>query len=224
MPRLPSRYPAKLSVLGMVLSALVVGLIAARGAAQIDEPVPMPESEPSVRMSMKLEKTIFKLDVLTLTLWLGPDTTEKLAPYLGELDRQAARDSVADIALDSRNAWARITFHREVGLDRFLGGIDDNMRRAWRAGILTRSEYKTIASDLPRWFAPVAERGLRSGDRLFYRIRGDTLRTMFETVGGRLPIDQVEVGPEHRLALLGSFLVEGSDFRKGLLTSLRSSQ
>jgi hypothetical protein len=224
VPRSVNRLLTKVGMIGMILLALPAGLIATRGAAQVGEPVPMPEAEPSVRMSMKLEKTIFKFDVLTLTLWLGPDTTEKLAPLLGELDQPAARDSVAHIAMESRNAWARITFHREVGLDRFLAGIDDNMRLALRAGIITRSGYETISSDLPRWFAPVAERGFRSGDRIFYRIRGDTLRTVFVTVSGWTPIDQVDVGPERRLAVLGSFLVEGSDFRKGLLVSLRNSQ
>jgi hypothetical protein len=224
VPRSVNRFLMKVGMIGMTLLALAAGLIATQGTAQIDEPVPMPESEPSVRMSMKLEKTIFKFDVLTLTLWLGPDTTEKLVPFLGQLDQQAARDSVAHIAMDSRNAWARITFHREVGLDRFLAGIDDNMRRARRAGILSSSGYETISSDLPRWFAPVSERGFRSGDRLFYRIRGDTLRTVLATASGWTPIDQVDVGPERHLAVLGSFLVEGSDFRKGLLASLRGSQ
>ncbi|KPK48205.1 MAG: hypothetical protein AMS22_15775, partial [Thiotrichales bacterium SG8_50] len=128
----------------------------------------------------------------------------------------------AHIGIYSQDAWARIEFLRTVGLDRFLDGIVSNLRRTWQAGILTEAEYEMIAQGLPNWFSPLRERNIIKGDQLFYRIRGDTLRTVFLTVGGQTPIDQTDVGRERGLSVLGGFFVEGSDFREGLLTSLSS--
>jgi len=194
------------------------GLVPPTGEAA--GPIPRPAAQPSVEMSMLLEKTIFQVDVLTLDLWLGPDTARVLEPWLPLANDAAAADSVAVIALHSRDAWATIEFQRGVGLDQFLGGIDENMRRARDAGHLADDGYVTVAAGLPRYFAPLAERGIEDRDRLFYRIRGDTLRTVFQQHDGRVVIDQVDVGPERRLSLLGSFFVEGSGFRRGLLASL----
>jgi hypothetical protein len=201
--------------------SLVVALPGATGWAQAEVPLTAPASQPAVRMHMLLEKTIFKVNVLTLDLWLGPVTARQLAPYVEGAHGPAAPDSIAHLATYSRNAWARITFLRGVGLNQFLNGIEDNLRRTWQAGILTEAEYEMISRGLPAWFAPLSERNILKGDRLFYRIRGDTLHTVFQTVTGQIPIDQTDVGVERRLSVLGGFLVEGSDFRQGLLSSLR---
>jgi hypothetical protein len=203
---------------------LVVALSGAAGWAQADVPLAAPKSQPAVRMQMLLEKTIFKVNVLTLDLWLGPVTARRLAPFVERAPGPAAPDSIAYLATYSQDAWARITFLRGVGLNQFLDGIEDNLRRTWQAGILTEAEYEMISRGLPEWFAPLSERNILKGDRLFYRIRGDTLRTVFQTAAGQTPIDQTDVGAERRLSVLGGFLVEGSDFRKGLLSSLRDER
>jgi hypothetical protein len=182
-------------------------------------PIPVPVAEPAVTMHMLLEKTIFQVDVLTLDLWLGPETVRQLEPLL-PLTSQSDADAAALIALQSRDARARIEFRRDFGLGRFLEGIDDDMRRARDAGFLTAAGYDTVATGLPRYFAPLAERGIKADDRLYYRVHGDTLRTVFQRGDGRIVIDQTDVGPERRLSLLGSFFVRGSGFRRGLLASL----
>jgi hypothetical protein len=53
-----------------------------------------------------------------------------------------------------------------------------------------------------------------------YRIRGDTLRTQFLSLEGKLLMDQTDVGPERRRSVLGSYFVRKSDFREGLIKSL----
>jgi len=185
-------------------------------------PIPRPDATPSVTAHTLLEKTIFKVDVLTLEVWLGPETVQRLSLPLPDDD--AAREEAARTAMDSRDAWAELIFRRGVGLDRFLGGIDENMRRVRDEGLITAEAYDRVAAGLPRAYSPLADGGIAAGDRMFYRIREDTLRTVFQRADGEVVVDQTDIGPERRLSLLGSFFVEGSDFRRGLIRSLPSSR
>ena len=61
---------------------------------------------------------------------------------------------------------------------------------------------------------------MREGDALLYRVRGDTLHSGYRAVTGELLLQQADVGPERRLAVLGSYFVPGSSFREALLDSL----
>jgi hypothetical protein len=209
------RKPTVLPALVAILSVTLAG-----AAATPEAPLPRPTGEPSLTTHTVLEKTLFKVDVLSLELWLGPETVDRLAPLLPLADNEQARGAAARIALDSRDAWALMVFRRGVGLDRFLGGIDENMRRARDAKLITADSYERVAAGLPRAYAPLAADGIAEGDRIFYRITGDTLRTVYQRRDGELVVDQTAVGPERRLSLLGSFFTAGSDFREGLLASL----
>lgn len=175
----------------------------------------------NARMHMLLEKTIFKVDVLTLDVRLGLLEAARLDSLLaGREFSEDLADSVAAVALASRDAWARIEFQRGVSLDQFLGGVRDNLRHAEEAGIVTPGEYGTIVTGLPRWYSFLADRRIRSGDQMFYRIRGDTLHTVFRSVEGEKLLDQVDVGPERRLSVLGGYFAPNSDFREKLVKSL----
>jgi len=180
---------------------------------------------PHARMHMLFEKTIFKVDVLTLDVWLGPEETTEIDALMSRRDGPRDRvrdvaDSIASVAVGARNAWARIEFRRNVRFDRFLDGIRTNLRRAARAGIVTEASYEDILADLPGWYAFLADRGIRSGDGMFYRIRGDTLHTGYRAVDGEVLLDQVDVGPERRLAVMGGYFAPGSDFRDKLVMSI----
>ena len=177
------------------------------------------------RMHMLLERTIFSVDVLTLDVRLGPSTAGRIEKLLTR-SRQLGglTDSVAAAALEATDVLARIEFHRDVGLGRFLGGIRDNLRRATRAGIVTPAQYRRISADLPHWYSFLAVRDIRSGDRMYQRVRSDTLRTVYVGAGGDLLLDQVDVGPERRLAVLGGYFAPGSDFREGLVASVLDSR
>lgn len=178
-------------------------------------------------MHMLLEKTLFRVDVLTLDVRLGRRETRRLETFVGG-DRPAGgarrvwRDSVAAVALAAHDAWARIEFQRNVSLDQFLDGVRENLRQATRAGVIEPRAYRSISDDLPRWYAFLARRGIHSGDSMYYRVRGDSLHTVYVGDDGATLLDQVDVGPERRLSVLGGYFARGSDFRDGLVDSLLS--
>ncbi len=57
---------------------------------------------------------------------------------------------------------------------------------------------------------------------MYYRIRGDSLHTVYLASDGETLLDQVDVGPERRLSVLGGYFAPGSDFRDKLVDSLLS--
>ena len=208
---------------------LLSGLCAAALAAALAAPSPLqppPDTAslaggPYARMSMLWEKTIFKVDVLTVEVRFDSATAHALeAVARGRSYARPLADSIAAIATEARDALVRIEFQRNVSLRQFLDGVRDNLRKVRDAGLIGPADYDTITAGLPRWFAFLAERGIRDGDRILYRIRGDTLRTIYLDRDGAIALDQTDVGPERRLAVLGSYFVRGSDFREGLVRSL----
>ncbi len=201
-----------------VLVALCGGVPGGRALAQ---PVSPPEGGPFSEMSALLEKTLFKVDVLTLQVRVSEGTAAELARLVrgGKYSDELA-DSVAALVLRERDAWARIEFQRGVSLRQLVDGIRDNMKKAVEAGLLAEEDFATITAALPVWFGFLEAAGASRGDEILYRIRGDSLRTVSRTVGEEVLLDQVDVGPERRMSVLGSYFAPGSDFRKGLIRSL----
>jgi hypothetical protein len=172
-------------------------------------------------MHVLLEKTIFKVDVLTLEIRFGQEDQHEIGRLVSGRDySRSVADSVADIAVNSRDAFARIEFLRDVSLSQFVDGVREDLGHARDAGIIGRSDYEMISANIPRWFSFLEERGIRKGDRILYRIKGDTLRTQYIRVNGELALDQTDLGAERRLAVLGSYLAPKSSFRRGLIGSL----
>lgn len=172
---------------------------------------------PGARACMLMERTLFKVDVLTLYLRFGPET----ARALGRLaDSGAPRDSLAAVATRSRDAFARLAFLRDVSMNRFLDGVRTDMGRPVEAGWISQATFDEVSASLPRWYAFLESRGVRQGDTMLYRIRGDSLRTLYRSVDGEWLLDQTDVGAPNRLAVMGSYFAPGSSFREGLLDSL----
>ncbi len=176
---------------------------------------------PYSRMHTTLEKTLLKVDVVHVDVWLGDEAAAGLEGIVARKGyTKELADSVADNAIRSEDVFIRVQFLRNVSLDQFLDGADDNLKRALKAGILTEAEHEMISAGMPVWYAFLEERGIRDGDVMRYRIRGDTLRTQFLSVDGEVLMDQTDVGPERRRSVLGSYFVRKSDFRDGLIKSL----
>ncbi|MFO7894821.1 MAG: hypothetical protein R6U63_13885 [Longimicrobiales bacterium] len=172
---------------------------------------------PHARACMLMERTVFRVDVLTVELRLGPHTAERVR---GLVARDAPRDSIARVAMRSRNAYVRIEFVRDVGMDRFIEGIRTDLRRVADAGVIDPETFEGVSRRLPEWYGFLEGRGVREGDELLYRVRGDTLHSGYRSASGEMLLRQTDVGRERRLAVLGSYLVKGSSFREGLLGSL----
>jgi len=173
------------------------------------------------QMSALLERTIFQVDVLTVTVRVSPTTEAalgRLFPTTKYSDSLA--DSVATVILEERDAWARLEFRRGVSLNQLVDGIADNMEKAVKVGWLDAADFEHITALLPVWFDFLAEDGPARGDQILYRIRGDELRTVYRRAGGEILLDQTDVGAHVRAAVLGSYFAPDSDFREGLIKSL----
>ncbi len=171
-------------------------------------------------METLLERTIFKIDVLRLHIRFGGETAQRLGRAAAAgIERDLLADSVAAIALDSRDVWARIRFERDVRLDQFVDGVVEDLAKARRAGIIDETTFRGVSADLPRWFAFLEARRIKDGDQIWYRIRGDTLRTIYVGVDDGVLLDQTDVGPDRRLSVLGGYLAPGASLRKGLVGS-----
>ena len=178
-------------------------------------------SGPYSEMSALLEKTIFKVDVLTLRIRVGRCEADRLERVLrGGRHSDALADSVAEIMVSANDAWARIVFERGVGLGQFLDGVLGNVRKAWKAGLIEAADYERMSEMLPVWFGFLEDRRIREGDRLLYRIRKESLRTIYVGVEGAVLLDQTDLGASPPRILLGSYFAPGSDFRKALVRSL----
>lgn len=217
---------------GVPLATLTVALLALSALSALPGPGPAEARAqtaqfdtaslgvgPRARACMLLERTIFQVDVLTVDLRLGPETADEIRRLV---EKGAGRDSIAAAAIHSQNTYARIQFVRNVGMDQFLDGVRTDLRRTVDAGLIDRETFDSISASLPRWYSFLEDRGVREGDELLYRVRGDTLHSGYRTPADEWLLRQTDVGPERRLAVLGSYLVEGSSFREGLLDSLVS--
>ncbi|MGH7127762.1 MAG: hypothetical protein ACREIV_04285, partial [Planctomycetaceae bacterium] len=138
----------------------------------------------------------------------------------GRMPSSTLADSIADLAAHATDAFARLRFERDVGLDQFLDGIRDNLVHARDAGYINAAEHDEISAGLPGWYAFLADRGIEDGDVMLYRIRGDQLRVVYIANDGTTLLDRTDPGAHRRLAVLGAYFAPGSDFREGLIRSL----
>ena len=152
----------------------------------------------------------------------GADNLHSCCGYNGKRRRltSSLADSIANVALAASNAWAVIEYVRDVNPGQFLGGVRDNMKRAVEAGLISQQNYDVISADLPVLYAFLEERKVFRGDRIYYRIRGDTLRTVYQGADDDILLDHTEIGAERCLAVMGGYYAPKSSFRKKLIESL----
>ena len=221
--RPPSGYSVAM-VRERTLTAAVM-LLAMPGGNLVGQTAPVDTTSLSEarhgRMSMLWEKTIFQVDVLTLDVRFGSATAQRLAELVrGREPSSALVDTIANVAAHATDVWARIRFERNVSLNQFVDGVRDNAAAARDAGLITDPEFAEIYDGLPQWYAFLADTGIKDGDEMFYRIRGDTLRTIYRTVQGETRLDRTDFGRFRRLSVMGGYFAPKSDFRKGLIASL----
>lgn len=208
-------------VLACILAAAPLPISHAGGSAGL--PVDELHSAAPAHMSMTYEKGFLfvQVDVLDLDIRLGQESGEVIRELASRRKIDSAiADSIATLAIGSRDALITITFLRNIGLDRFISEARKTTRRVWERGIIDKEEYDRVDRDLPSWYRSLEERGIRKGDRMFYRIQDDRLHTVFQDEAGHLFVDQVDEGSGPRRSVLGGYFVDGSDFRDPLIRSL----
>ena len=176
------------------------------------------ESLCCTRFEYVLERTIFKVDAVRLELTVTGETPGRVAELVGaQPDPRSSSDTVAALYLAADDAQVRMTFLRSFSLGRFLGANRDVMERLMRADILSDEEFQRLDAENDDRFQVLAEDGIRDGDRIEHRVRGDTVTTRYIDVAGTVRIEDVRIGPEQRRVLMGSLFGPDSGFRKGLL-------
>lgn len=235
-----SQNTHRIASLGLVTAALSTVTVASEGhaqpwaapssaaqAARSEDPFdPSGLAEgPFSEMSALLEVTIFKIDVLTLTIRVNEATAERLRSLAeGRRYSEELADSVATVILDADDAWARQVFHRDVSLGRFAGGMRETGRKAAEAGFITQEYFEQFSENVPIWFGFLEESGAKKGDEILFLVRGNRLRTIYRTADGRVLMDEGAEGAEARRASIPSFFAPGTDFRKRLVESLLASE
>lgn len=200
----------------LVLALSLSGLTASASAQSA-----CAESDSAVQMRMLLEKTIFNVDVLWLTVRLDGSSADRLAEVARDREPdEAVSDSIARIAVDATCARVHLDFVRNVSLGRFLDAIREGSRAALEADLIEAETFRLIDESLPAWYAFLEGRGVREGDRMSYLIRGDTLNIRYLSSSGELLLDQTDVGAARRRSVLAGYFAPGSDFRRGLIRSL----
>lgn len=178
-------------------------------------------SGPYSSMQTLLERTIFQVDVVDLTLRYDSAATARIRRAVeGREYSESVADTVAAAVLNARKVNAHLDFRRDVGLDRFLESVHENMARARDAGMLADSAFRRFEDELPGWYSALEGRGVKDGDVTRYRIRGDSLRVLYRSAEGDTLITRISVGEQHRRAVIGGYLAPGVDFREGLVRSL----
>lgn len=208
------------------LAILVLAAPVAMHAGQTAETGSPVETEglgsgPYASMDMLYERTFLRVDVMRLTLRFGPETTEELRAIVeGEEYDDAIAERVLEAVIDSRDVVVETRFLRDLSFEQYMDGVYRNLADALEEGYISEEEHREIASRLAEQYSPLQEPGIHDGGAMWFRIRGDSFRAVYEAPDGSVLMDLTAEGSHRRRATLGGYLAEGSDFREDLIRSL----
>lgn len=214
-----------------IRTALFAGVVAGT-LAMPSLAIPAPEAQASpgcgtsdrpVVLQTLMEKTVFGVDVLWLSVRIDGPYADSLHAVSGMGRTPEREERAALLGARAPCAVSRLDFVRDVSLDRFVGGIRDSSQAALEAGFIEASTFRTIDDHVEEWYAFLEGRGVAKGDRMTYRIRGDTLSIRYRTADGELLLDRIDVGEAEARSVLAGYFAPGSDFRNGLLDELFES-
>jgi hypothetical protein len=177
------------------------------------------------RLDYRLEKTFLKVDVLQLTLVVDDATAAGVDSMIAGRERSDHVERVVvSNFLGARSADITLAFLRSITYDQFIDSARKTSQKVADAGLIERESAERIHQDTARRFAFLKETGIRKGDHLFYALRGDSIATRYIDADGQTRLRDVRVGPERRLALLGSYFAPNTTFRDGLLDLIFSGR
>jgi hypothetical protein len=211
--------------LSFTLRALALASLCA-GSLMAADPLPSLNAKdlaqgPYSAMRMLLEKTILKVDVLTLDMRFNKSTQDRFAElakgktYSGDLEKK-----IAEVAINSDRAVVQLKFERDVPLEKWMDVAKENMDQAKRAGLISAKLQQRVSDSIPKTFAAVQERGFVKGDRIIYDVRPGALRTVVITTDGKVPVDKTSTDADVPKVVLSSYFAPESEFRELLIRSL----
>jgi hypothetical protein len=170
------------------------------------------------RLDYRLEKTFLKVDVLQLTLVVDDATAAGVDSIIAGHERSDDVDRVVvSYFLGARSADITLAFLRSISYDQFIDGARKTSQQVAGAGLIEEEAAERIHQDTERRFAFLKETGVRRGDSLYYTLRGDSVTTRYVSADGTTMLQDLRVGPERRMSLLGSYFAPNTNFRDGLL-------
>lgn len=176
---------------------------------------------PYSRMSAKLERTFMRVDVVRVDLRFDEPTRREIEKVARGNRYSAARaDRIAEAVIGAERAQAQVTFLRDVDLGMYLDGIRDDLQRAENAGMIADRSRRRWTAEPRRTLAFLEDRGFREGDRLYYDIRGTTVRTTIVDEEGRMLGDRYDRADDLPRTILAGYMAPGSNFREILVRPL----
>ena len=142
-----SRRYSYLVIAGLFVLSAVSGVRpqSSTSPALIDFP---PTEYDGVYMHMLLEKTLLKVDVLTLEVWLGGEEVRRIKELVAEGVRsREVEDAIADAATHSQDAYVRFLFVRDnISLEQFVDGAREDLGRVSKAGIVSKEHVEQVVA------------------------------------------------------------------------------
>jgi hypothetical protein len=211
------RFRAAITAL-LLMATSGVGVAAADAVPSLGELAHGPFSH----MQMLLEKTVLNVDVARIEVAVDKPTQEKLAAArAGKQYSPALEGELAKIVLSADEAIVQMKFVRDVSLNQWIDGVRESLQKAVAAGLLAPALQKQVSDGLPTWFKAAEPRGLKSGDRVIYRIKASSLRSVIVQNDGKVVVDRTDEGAAIADMTLASYFAPGTDYRALLLQSLK---
>ena len=207
-------------------SALVGGVLGRTRAARAAGAIPSMNAPELAQgrfaaMHMLLQKTILNINVLDLDVRLDKAAQGKLAGLAqGKTYSEGLAPQLGQAVMAASHALIQMQFKRDVPLKRWIGVVRDNLEEARKASLISPAVEKRIGDGLPEWFVALKDRGYEKGDRLFYVVAPEGLRTVVATAGGQVLLERFDKEKDARDVVLATYFAPGSEFREPLLRSL----
>lgn len=212
---------ALFSTVGGLWPGATTGARAAGSAAIPSMNAPELGQGPFAAMHMLLQKTFLKINVMNLDVRLDKATQGKLAALgQGKAYSDGMAGPLAQAVMGAGNAIVEMEFKRDIPLKRWIGVVRDNLEEARKANLISVAIEKRIGDGLADWFASLKDRGYEKGDRLFYVVSPNLLRTVVVTAGGQVLLERLDKEKDARDVILPTYFAPGSEFREPLLRSL----
>ncbi len=169
---------------------------------------------PQSVLSYLFEVTFMKIDIAVVEAMLSQGVATEVAALVDQKDRV---DLAANLLFDSETIAFGMTFQREGGLGKFIKGIQVNLERAMKVGLITAEQHVLVRDEFNALMDPHDERGAFKGDRLLFRIEPQSVRMIFLGVDDELLVDSTSENNAWVRGIKGVFLGKDSKLRTKLI-------